>query len=154
MPSRPVRPPSATMRSPGRGGVAVQSLGRNTHTPAVDQGIGHIVLIVEDGTRDRGDAHLVAVVLDAGDDATGDAPWMQRTAGDAVSVQVERAEAEHVGVGDRLGGDADDVADHAAHAGVCAAEGLQRRWMVVRLGFERDLVRVVEIDDAGVIDER
>ena len=56
--------------------------------------------------------------------------------GSVVGRQVGRAEAQHVGDGDRPVGGAQHVADHAADAGVGAAERLDRRRVVVRLGLD------------------
>ena len=67
--------------------------------------------------------------------------------------QILRAEAEHIGGGDGFGRNAQHIADHAADAGIGAAERLDGRGVVVGLHLEGDFVLVVEIDDAGVIDK-
>ncbi len=73
--------------------------------------------------------------------------------GSSASGSVRRAEAQHVGDGDRAVGDAEHVADHAADAGVGAAERLDGRRVVVRLGLEGDRRARGELDDAGIADE-
>ena len=47
----------------------------------------------------------------------------------------------------------EDVADHAADAGVGPAEGFDSRWMIVGLGLERKGGALAKLDDAGVADE-
>jgi hypothetical protein len=127
MPSRPVRPPTVTIASPG-----------STHAA------GH-----------GGDAHAVAVVAHAGDDAAQDAARVQRALRHRGAVHVGRGDEEGVGAGDRLGAEAgpEDVADHAADAGAGAAVGVDGTGVVVRLDLDADVPVAVELDDAGVVDE-
>ena len=47
----------------------VRALGGDAQAADKDQRVGREALIVEDGAADRGQAQLVAVVLNAGDDA-------------------------------------------------------------------------------------
>ena len=69
MPSRPVRPPMATIRSPGLR-LLERLVARNQpDVAAVDQRIAEIARIEVDRAVDRGNAHPVAVVAHAGDDA-------------------------------------------------------------------------------------
>ena len=68
--------------------------------------------------------------------------------------EIGRAEAQHVGDGDRAVAGADHVADDPADAGVGAAERLDGRRVVVRLGLEGQRLTLDERDDAGVADER
>ena len=56
--------------------------------------------------------------------------------GSVAGGEVGGPEAQHVGDGDRAVAGAEHVADHAADAGVGAAERLDRRRVVVRLGLE------------------
>jgi hypothetical protein len=63
---------------------------------------------------------------------------VQRAVGELVEREVGGTEAQDVGDRDRAVGDAEHVADHAADAGVRAAERFDRRRMVVGLGLERD----------------
>ena len=67
--------------------------------------------------------------------------------------RVGRGEAEHIGVGDRLGAqsDAEHVADDAAQPGVRSAVRLDRAGPIVRLDFEANVVLVIEAHDAGVV---
>ena len=150
-----MRPPSDDAQVAGLRLRAVRALGRDAHAAAVDQRIGDVVFVVENRPVDGGDAHLVAVVLDAGDHATRDAARVERAFRHVAIRHIQRAEAEHVGVGDGARRDADHVADHAADAGVGSAERLQRGGVVVGLDFEGDFVisSVVKIDDAGVVHE-
>ena len=83
-------------------------------------------------------------------------PWGRAflpSSSEAVRPVVGIGDAEDVGVGDGLGGQAgaQDVADHAADAGGRAAVGLDGGGVVVRLDLEADRIRVVEGDDAGVV---
>ena len=68
---------------------------------------------------------------------------------------VDRREAEHVGVQNRLGAEpgAEAVADDSADAGRRAAVRLQRRRVIVRLDLEADAVLLIELDHAGVVVE-
>ena len=77
-----------------------------------------------------------------------------RPVGSVGGSSVGRAEAEDVGDRDRTMTCAHHVADDAADAGVRAAERLDRRRMVVRLGLHRERRAGRERDDAGVADER
>ena len=126
-------------------------LASQTHAAAEHQRIGGIAGVVEDRAVDGGDAHLVAIVFDAGHDASRDAARMQHAGGHFRVGHVQRAKAKDVGVGDGPRRDADNIADHAADAGVGAAERLKRRGMVVRFDFEGDFELVVKVNDAGVV---
>jgi len=97
--------------------------------------------------------HFVAVVLDTRDHAVGDAPRVQQAGGELVVGEILGTEAEHVGGRDGPRAHADDVADDATDAGIGAAEGLQRRGVVVGLDLECEIQLVVEGDDARVVDE-
>ena len=79
---------------------------------------------------------------------------MQRAFGDLLGGKIGGPEAQHVGDGDRAVAGAEDVADHAADPGVGAAEGLDRRRVVVRLRLQRQRGAVEERDDPGVAGER
>ena len=117
---------------------------------AEDQRVGEVAGVDGQGAVDRGDAHPVAVVAHAGDDALEHALGVEHAGGKLLGGQVGRRDAEDVGVADRLGAQAgaQRVADHAAEAGVGAAVGVDRRGVVVRLDLEADVVLVVEPDDA------
>ncbi len=125
--------------------------GQQTGAAAEDQRIAQIALVVDDRAVDRGQPQLVAVVADAGHHALGNAPRMEHAVGHLIDRVVLGAEAEHVGGGDGPCRDADDVAHHAADAGVGPAKGLQRRRVVVGLDLEGQVQRVVKGDDAGVV---
>ena len=154
MPSRPVRPPSTTTRSPGCGPVGQRPVGGDADAAAEHERVRRVRRVVEHGAGDGRQADLVAVVGDAVDDALADAPRVQHAVGQLGERQVGRAEAQDVGAGDRAVGGAEHVADHAADAGVGAAERLDRRRVVVGLGLEGDRRAGDERDDPGVADER
>ncbi len=117
------------------------------------QRVGRVGGVVENGAGDGGQSDLVAVVGDAVDHAVSDPAGMERAGREVVEWQVCGPETQHVGHRDRPVGDAQDIADHAADAGVRAAEGLDRGGMVVRLGLEGDGRALGELDDAGVAHE-
>ena len=141
MPSRPVRPPMATIRSPGCG-LLVRLVARDeADVAAVDERVAEVAVVEVDGAVDRGNAHAIAVVAHAVDDAAHHAPRMEHAGRQRVGRRVGRGEAEDVGVADRLRAQAGahDVANDAADAGVRAAVGLERRGMVVRFDLEATL---------------
>ena len=127
-------------RRPGRRGTGRSSggaVGGDADAAAEHQRVGGVAGVVEHGAGDGRQADLVAVVGDAGDDARrGCAAGGATPSGSSSSGEVGRAEAQHVGDGDRPVGGAHHVADHAADAGVGAAERLDRRRVVVGLGLE------------------
>ena len=120
---------------------------------AINQRIGQVALVETDRPVDGGNAHAVAVIADAGDDALHDRLRMQDAGRQGLRRRVGRGETKDVGVADRLGAQAgaQRIADDAAQAGVGAAVGFDRRRMVVRLDLEADVIAVVEFDDAGVV---
>ena len=126
---------------------------READRAAEDERIRQVPLVEQRRAVDRGDAHVVAVVGDAGHDPRVDPLGWQRSRREGVRRCIERAEAEDVGVGDRLGRDPQHVAHDPAHPGIRAAERLQGAGMIVRLDLERDLVVAIEGDDAGVVPE-
>ena len=69
MPSRPVRPPTATIEVARLRRLAALVDRNQPDVAAVDQRIAQVARIEIDGPVDRGDAHAVAVVAHAGDDA-------------------------------------------------------------------------------------
>ncbi len=133
------------------GGTRVLADGQQAGAAAEDERVAQVALVVDHGAVDRGDAQLVAVVADARHHAIRNALRMEDAIGQAVVGVVMRAKAEHVGVGDRAGRDADEVAHHAAHARVGAAKGFQGRRVVVRLDLEGEVIVVVKGDDTGII---
>ena len=153
MPSRPVRPPIATIRSPGYDSLLRLAARQDAHGPAEDQGVGQVARVDGQGAVDRGNAHAIAVVADAGDDPLEHPLGVKHAGGNLLRRQVGRRHAEDVGVADRLGPQPgpERVADHAAQARVGPAVGVDGRGMVVRLDLEADVVLVVEPDDAGVV---
>ncbi len=126
----------------------------NAGATTVDQRVGRVAGVIVYAPVDGRDTHLVAVVLHARDDACGDQAWMQTACRDVGRRGPRRAEAQHVGGGDRPRRHTQDIPYHAADSGVCAAERLYRRRMVVRLHLERQFVLIIELDDAGIVDKR
>jgi hypothetical protein len=124
---------------------------QNAQAAAVNQRIGGVARMVVDGTVDGGDTHLVTVIFNALNHAVGDARRMQHIGGQVGVVQVGRAEAEYIGIGDGAGADAQNVAHYAAHAGISPAKRVERRGVVVGFGLKRQVVSVVEFDDAGIV---
>ena len=122
--------------------------------PTEHQRIGGVGRVVQDRSGDGWKPHLVAVVGHTGDDAGPDAAGVQHTIGELGRRQIGRAEAEDVGAGDRVVSGTEDVADHAADAGVGPAERLDRGRVVVGLGLQRQGAPGLERDDAGVAHER
>ena len=120
---------------------------------AEHQRIADVARVERDGAGDRGDAHPIAVVADAGGHAGEQPPGMDHAGWDVGRRGVGRGDAEHVEVGDRLGAEAgaEHVADHAAEAGRRAAVGLDRRGMVVGLDLHADVVVAVEPHHARVV---
>src|SRR5688500_7992695 len=76
---------------------------RETDRATEHEGIRYIPRVEQRRAVDRGDAHLVAVVGDAGHHSRVDALWWQRSRRERVRRCFERTEAEDVGVGDWFG---------------------------------------------------
>ncbi len=104
-------------------------------------------------TADSRNAHLVAVILDAGDHTLGDPPGVQYTLWQLLTGQIRWTEAQNVSVGDRSRRNAQHIADHTTGAGIGPAERFYRRRAVVRLHLERQVPFIGKLDDSGVIDE-
>ena len=68
MPSRPVRPPMATIRSPGSTCLLDIPRGITPTVPQKTSGLARKSRVDDQGAVDRRDAHPVAVVADARDD--------------------------------------------------------------------------------------
>ena len=156
MPSRPVRPPSGDDQIAVAAAALWTAIDRDqADGAAVDQRIAQVALVEADRAIDRGDAHAVAVIAHAGDDAFQHLEGMQHARRQRLRRRVRRREAEHVGVADRLRSQAgaERIADDAAQARVRAAVGLDGRRVIVRLDLEADVITVVEAHDAGVVGE-
>ena len=117
---------------------------------AENKRVGRVARIIEHGTGHRRDAHLVAVVGHAFDDAFLDNGRMQHARGKLVVVEVARAEAKNIGQRDGTRGCGDDIADDTTHAGVGTAEGFDRAGVVVGFGFDGETYAVGEGHDAGI----
>ncbi len=122
--------------------------------PGEHQRVGGEGGVVEHRAGDGRQADLVAVVGDAVDHALADAQRVEGAVGDVGERDVGWPEAQDVGDRDRAVGGTEHVADHAADAGVGAAERFDRRRVVVGLGLERDRRAWAVRHDAGVADER
>src|SRR5713226_7720933 len=59
--------------------IGMASMWKKTYAATEDERIEEIALIIEDGTVDGGNAHLVAVVTYAADHSTDDATWRECT---------------------------------------------------------------------------
>ncbi len=130
------------------------ALGGAADATAEDQRVGGELVVVEHGPGDGRQTDLVAVVGDAGDDALADAPRMQGAFRQRLGGEVGGSEAQHVGDGDRPVAGSEHVADDATDPRVGAAERLDGRRMVVRLGLQRQRLALGERHDPGVADER
>ena len=138
-----------------RAGASAAGVGGDADAAAEHQRVGGVAGVVQHGAGDGRQPDLVAVVGDAGDDAGARcAAGCSTPSGSSSSGEIGGPEAEDVGDGDRAVGRAEHVADHAADAGVGAAERLDRGRVVVRLGLEGQRRARGELDDAGVADER
>ena len=133
---------------------AVRAARQNAQAAAVDQRIGGVAGVVVDGAVYCGDAHFVAVIFHAVNHAVGDARRVQHVGRQLVVGQIGRAKAEHVGVGNGAGADAQYIAHHAPHARIRPAKRLQRRGVVVGFHLKRQIELLVEGDDARVVHKR
>ena len=108
---------------------------------AIDERIAEIARIEANRAVDGRNAHAVAVIAHAGDDALHDLPRMQHARRQTFGRRVGRGEAKDVRVANRPGAQAgaERIADHAAEAGVGAAVRLDGRRMVVRFDLEQTL---------------
>ena len=153
IPSRPVRPPSTTTRSPGCGPANGCTIVGHTDASGEHQRVGGVRGVVQHGAGDGRQPDLVAVVGDTVDHALADPQRVEGAVGDVGERRVGWSEAQDVGDRDRAVGGAEHIADHAADPGVGAAERLDRRRVVVGLGLERDRRARPVGDDARVADE-
>ncbi|MBV6438180.1 MAG: hypothetical protein AELANPGJ_03479 [Anaerolineae bacterium] len=103
---------------------AVRSTWDQPDTASEYERIGGVAGVIMHRAVHGRDAHLVAVVFDTVDDARDDPARMQDVVRQGVHRCIGQAEAQHVGVGDGPRADPQHVADHAARAGVRAAERL------------------------------
>ncbi len=127
--------------------------GEQADVAAIDQRVAQVALVEIDGAVHGGDAHAVAVIAHALDDAPHHAPRMEDSRRQRVGGHIGRREAEHIRVADRLCAEPrpHDVADHAADARIRAAIGLERRGMIVRFDLEGEVELVVEPHDASIV---
>src|SRR5450759_2460144 len=123
----------------------------NTDTAAEDERVGGESWVVPNGPIDGGDAHLVAVILHAGDHPGLDAPGMKDPIREGIKGRILRTKAQHISVGDGFGRYAEDVADHPSHTGIGATKGLDCGGVVVGFDLERYFELVIEGQDAGVV---
>src|SRR5262249_17847624 len=91
--------------------------------PAVDARVPDVAWLLDNGAGDRREVHAVPVVGDARDDSGEETLRVDRAGRHVLVAHVEVADAEDVDRRDRPGAEAgaEDVADHAAHAGARAA---------------------------------
>ena len=156
MPSRPVRPPMATIRSPGSTFLNALPRGQDADGAAEDQRVGQVARVDGQGAVDRGDAHAVAVVAHAGDDALRAPAWVEharREAGRAgrSGGATQKTSVLQIGLAPRPVPRASRITP--PRPVFDAAVGVDGRGVVVRLDLEADVVLVVEPDHAGVVGE-
>ena len=101
-PSRPVRPPRTTTTIAGLWPVGGGDVVGEADAAAVDERVGDVTGVVEDGAGDRRQADLVAVVGNAGD-YTGAISRGCSTPSGSCRREVEGPEAQDVGDCDRAG---------------------------------------------------
>ena len=93
-------------------------MGQKTQTAAEDQRIIRISWMIEDRAIDRRNTHLIAIVANTINDATGDTPWCQYALRQFIGWCAQWAKAKHIGGGDGLSGDTNNVTNNAADASV------------------------------------
>ena len=126
---------------------------RNAHRAAEDQRVSPVARVEQHRAVHRRDAQLVAVVAHAGHHPSAGAGRVKLAGAKLIGGHVGHPEAEHIGVGDRAGRHAKQIADHPADAGVGPAKRLKRARVVVGLNLDAQLIFVGEGDDPCVIDE-
>ena len=119
------------------GGAPAYGLWHDTACSAKYQGLSKVALVKDNGAVHRGDAALVASVLNAFPYPFEYALWMKKALGNGLVV-VRRAKAEHVSVKDKLCAKSCSkrVPVYANYAGKCTAIGVKGRGAVVGLNLE------------------
>jgi len=125
-----------------RGGLEDAASVHDPNAHGVDQNVVVVASIEIRLAADRGHAHAVAVVPDAGDDAGHQVPRLG---------MVGCAETQRVQIGDGPGAHRKDIAHNAADAGRRTLIGLDVRGVVVALHLEDGSLAVPEIDHAGIL---
>ena len=120
---------------------------------AVDERVSEVAFIKEDRPVDGRDAHAIAVVPHARDDAMRDGFGMQHARRQFVVADIRRRETEDVGVANRSRPEprAERIADDAAHSRIRPAVGFESRRMIVRLDLDANVVGLIKFHDAGVV---
>jgi len=133
-------------------GFAVETGRHDPGGAAVNEGLAEIPLVEDDAAVDRGNAALVAAVLDALANALVDAARMQDAFGQRLCV-IGRRETEDIGIENQFGAfpGAEGIAVDADDARERPAVGIKRRGRIVRFHLEDQVVVVIEFDDAGVV---
>ena len=116
-----------------------------------DERVIKVPFIIENGTVDGGDAHLITVVTYTIDYTASDTPGWKNTCRQFLDRRIQWAKAEDIGAGNWLRRDAQYIANDTTHAGIRAAEGLNRRRMIMRLDLEGDIVRLRKANNTGVV---
>ena len=119
----------------------------------IHQRVAQISIVEHDCAVDRRDAHAIAIVADAGNDALHDAAGVQHARWQVGGRRIGRGETKHVGITNRPRAHtrAHRIADYAADAGRRAAVRFECRGMVVRFDFETGVKFFIKLDDAGVV---
>ena len=131
----------------------VAAVGHQTNRPAVHQRVPEIAGVVDHRPSHGGQAQLVAVVPDAGDDPLGYPGRGQHARWDRIRGGVRRSEAQHVETGDGPGRHPNNIADDPTYPGVGPAEGFQGGGMVVGFDFDGQIPAIIEGNNAGVVHE-
>ena len=126
----------------------------NTNRSAVNQWIGRVARMVEHCAVHSRQTQFVAVILYAVHNPLANAFRVKYTCLQIFPIHVGGTKTQHVRAGNRTMRHAQHVAYDPADAGVGAAEGLDRRGMIVRLDLEGKVIFVVEFDHTGVVHER
>ena len=147
MPSRPVRPPRLTTKSPGLHFFFHFVFGNKADGAAEHERVGDKAVIEIDGAIGRRNAHAVAVIAHAGDHALDDAPRRQDAFAGFCAPAISggaKAKTSVFRIGFGAQADAQNIADDAAQTGARAAVRLERGRMVVRFHFKSDAPLVIE----------
>ena len=129
------------------------AVGQDTQAATEHQRVAEVSLVIEDRAIDCRYTHLIAVIAHAIDYAAGNAPGRKDAGWQLVDRRTRWTKAENVGTGDRPRGDAQHIADDAAHTRICSTERLYSRGMIMCFNLKSDILRPGKTDDAGVIAE-
>src|SRR5947209_560693 len=129
----------------------VTPLRQHTQAPTEDKRVIKIPFIIKDGTVNGRHTHLIAIVTYAVDYTAGDTPGWKNTCRKILDRCIRRAKAEDISAGNWLRRDAQYIANDTAHAGVCSAERLYGRGMIMRLDLDGEILCLRKANNTGVV---